>query len=144
MSNSYLRFSFAIKDTTPEERSFLDEYQFTDAEGEEDPIDLCFTHDKGHTFVYCDEGGDIERTANLLQLFLQAHREDQTITFQWAEWCDKARPNSFGGGAVLIASWGGIHATRMKLLTTWKKHMGHTRRSEHDRVQNHMDHRAHR
>jgi hypothetical protein len=53
-------------------------------------------------WIYCDESGNIDLLADLLQEYLQRFDRDGRIGFSWAETCSKSRVGAFGGGAAFV------------------------------------------
>jgi hypothetical protein len=110
MANNYTGFSFVaatkINDT---ERAWWERYTDYDQiekAGFPAPFRdeyVSFKADIGtDVIIYFEESGDPDQVADLCQLFLKTFRPQESIVFSWAYWCDKARTDNFGGGAVAI------------------------------------------
>jgi hypothetical protein len=51
-----------------------------------------------------DGGGDLDRIAQIIRLFLADNNRTDCIIFSWADWCDRPRINNFGGGTFYVSA----------------------------------------
>jgi len=105
MANNYLQFSFAIDDISDEEREWLDAEDQTNRHSEES-IDLDIRVVDSVAYFTAEESGDVEGTAQIVELFLKKFRKKDHVIFEWAETCSKPRPDQFGGGAAIVTADG--------------------------------------
>ncbi len=112
MANHYIHTSFGFR-APDKERRYLEELVTTDWGSDEcDPrlrgmifddypslgATFDFNHKAGTVHVYDDAGSpDLEAIAKVIQL-----AGIYQVGFTWAETCDKARLDAFGGGYCLI------------------------------------------
>lgn len=64
--------------------------------------------------VFSEESGNVDHAANFVQAILQRFDPKGKVGFQWADTCDKMRPDQFGGGAAVVT------ATSTKFLSTYQ------------------------
>ena len=57
-----------------------------------------------HLWIYAEEGGDPNRVAHLVQMFLRQFRPDQSWSLTYAATCSKLRLGEFAGGAVFVTA----------------------------------------
>jgi len=64
--------------------------------------------------IFSEESGNVDHAANFVQAILQRFDPKGKVGFQWADTCDKMRPDQFGGGAAVVT------ATSTKFLSTFQ------------------------
>lgn len=123
---NYTQFSFRI-DATPEQRKWIHTVHKFCGDHEDykplpDPeyiaaftlMEQCIAGDlvasvqiedgyQEGLWLYADNCGDVEYTAELLSSFLIAFNLDTILSFSWANTCSKMRLDEFDGGAVVIS-----------------------------------------
>ena len=52
--------------------------------------------------LWHDEYGRVDHAAEFIQLMMKAGHVAEPLLVEWAETCDRMRPNDFGGGGVLV------------------------------------------
>jgi len=126
MANNYQQSSFQIDLRNEEEGKFLiekmvwyeaivsgehellleddEEHEFTDIEKQlcEEGWGWNYEKEGNQLVIFCEEGGQIDVMAGLLQDFLQKFRPNECIVFTWSYTCSKMRPGEFGGGGALV------------------------------------------
>jgi hypothetical protein len=114
MSNNYTEFSVAVNFTSKQGVRYakhkLDamfaqkEVYQKDPDGEPDDAGCTFyaEWEAKSLILWHDEYGRVDHAAEFIQKMMQAGHVAEPVTVQWAETCDRARPDNFGGGAVLV------------------------------------------
>ena len=107
MADYYTNFSTLIKDLTSEECEWWRNYLREEEKKKESKnywlvceIELR----DSEVWLYSEDCCDIEKTAELIQSFLAAHRSDGCHSFEWADYCNKPRLDSFSGGGCFITA----------------------------------------
>jgi hypothetical protein len=54
--------------------------------------------------IFSEESGNVDHAANFVQAILFRFDPKGKVGFQWADTCDKMRPDQFGGGAVAVTA----------------------------------------
>lgn len=122
MANYYVLFSADI------ELKNNDEFEWCQSKLKElGEVDVCdegwmkdFAHelvsnkDKpgGHIWFHTDESGEPSHVAEFVQSFLKRFHRNDVWFLEWSNYCDKARLDAFGGGAVVVT------ATQMRWMNT--------------------------
>jgi hypothetical protein len=75
------------------------------APGKKTQFELC---------VFAEESGNVDHAANFVKAILFRFDPKGKVGFQWADTCDKPRPNEFGGGAIVVT------ATSKKFMNTYQ------------------------
>lgn len=139
MSNNYTQFSFAFKVKGLKAKAWIDRLvdKLVKASNEEkvdeeileifpdweDYLDVGFRTEMEPSageknqfdlIVFCDESGNVDHAANFVQAILQRFDPKGKVGFQWADTCDKMRPDQFGGGACVVT------ATSTKFMSTFQ------------------------
>lgn len=104
MANNYTQFSFAVGNLTPEESSWLTVMHRLLEEDDDNIYAFAMSIEPPEVVFYAAESGDVEKVANFVRAFLLQFRPLDAVGFEWATWCDKPRPDEFGGGAVLVTA----------------------------------------
>jgi hypothetical protein len=63
--------------------------------------------------IFSEESGNVDHAANFVQAILSRFDPKGKVGFQWADTCDKMRPDQFGGGACVVT------AEKQKWLNTF-------------------------
>jgi hypothetical protein len=113
MANYYTQFSFAI-DVEPEQEEALREAEeeTTHLHDEEFPPDVLVKYgpieNRGEAFIQHPGGarGTPEDAGQLVSRFLDKIGSDETVTFTYANTCQKPRLDAFGGGYVVATREG--------------------------------------
>lgn len=120
MANNYTQFSFEIENVTPEEHAWLKTEHSNKPESDDDYASYAYNFvlagDGTDAYFYVQESGDVEEVANFVMRFLAKFRPTEKVGFEWAEWCSKARPGEFGGGAVLVSATAVAYETTRQML----------------------------
>ena len=114
MADYWTHFSFAIPDLTEAEiawyhENFDDEDKAAAIFSDEPDTDWGYLSvkvesDDDGLWIYSDESGDVDQAVRIVQAFLQAHRPDDAVGFEWSHDCSKMRLDAFGGGAAFITA----------------------------------------
>lgn len=127
MADTYVQFSEGLKVTerdvefikkkiaffeTPPADSDSDEWEAFVAECEtyevDDPdhsaLEFEIDHIAGHVILYADECGNPYHVAKLVQDLFREHYHDACFTIEWSVSSNRARPGSFGGGALFVTA----------------------------------------
>ncbi len=110
MANYYTQYSFTIENITPEEELWFNKRIEQDCETEDYPLYASAIFDdepdgSRSLWIHDDTGGSgLDVLAEMLQDFLASFRPNDHVAFSWADTCSKPRIDSFGGGALFIAS----------------------------------------
>lgn len=115
MANNYRQFSEEIKNTTKEEREWLEEVMSLEPEdGPLSDIDLAddevdellgsfeTRHRESNTLIYAEEGGNPDLLGKIMFAFIKKFRPDYTFRLTWADTCSKMRTGEFSGGALVV------------------------------------------
>ena len=116
MANNYTQFSFVIEDITPDEATWLKTEYAKEVADEDLYLGFELTVDGTKAYLYTEESGDVESTATFVSQFLATFRPKATVGFEWADWCSKARPGEFGGGAALVSATTVAYETTCQML----------------------------
>lgn len=123
MANNYTMFSFTIRLANKEHadwwrgaRSLM--YDWDDSDVSRDalfqalglnpedfefsPCSIDVEDDDSEVWIYTEESGDCDATANLVQGFLARFEIENPVYFEAAFTCSKPRPDEFGGAAWFI------------------------------------------
>jgi len=137
MANNYTQFSFTFVVNGLKAKAWIDRMvdklakAGCDDTEDEEILELCpdwpYYQDAGfrtemqpikgkrsqfELYVFAEESGNVEHAANFTQAILQRFNPKGVVGFEWAETCDRARPNEFGGGAAVVT------ATSTKFMST--------------------------
>jgi hypothetical protein len=129
MANYYTHFAVIIEKTTVAESEWLRDFFASD----EDEDDGMTCHEgmeivlaEGNRALISDSGGNgnVGKLAYCLREFLAAHRPADRFIFSWASTCDKARPDGFDGGAVIVRSRSTTLFNPMSMAKDWDESGG--------------------
>jgi hypothetical protein len=109
MADYYTNFSTLIKDLTSEEcewwRNYLIEREREKLKEPDNYWIVCELEPRDFdAWLYSEGSCDIEKTAELIQRFLSANRPNSCHSFEWADYCNKPRIDSFSGGGCFITA----------------------------------------
>lgn len=107
MADYYISFSTLIRDLTTEECEWWRNYLIEREKQKEsnDYRTVCELELRDFdVWLYSQDSCDIEKTAELIQRFLSAHRPNSYHSFEWANSCNKPRLDSFSGGGCFISA----------------------------------------
>lgn len=109
MANNYTQSSFVIDNVTPAEAEWIEERMNSDWWEENDEENQAMYFDmsieNGHWYIGDDgEHMDADQVALMVREFVAKFRPKAHVIFDVCYYCDKPRPDEFGGFSVFVSA----------------------------------------